>query len=129
MFLNLLEETEYQFSVIGYNWADVDFIGGKEFSIPVTNFISAAADAYYDSKDFYSREVVRDLVIVFKDGSWLERSNENFNSWWIYKKTPQRPERERTIKNLTIGQAAKNGIRSLSSLEYLSSINQYKEVE
>ena len=52
MFLNLLEETEYQFSVIGHNWADVDFIGGKEFSIPIGNFISVAADAYYDSRDF-----------------------------------------------------------------------------
>jgi len=36
--INLLDETETYMIKLGYSWSDVNFIGGKDFSISIENF-------------------------------------------------------------------------------------------
>ena len=69
---NLLKETEQFMIRKRLSWNDVDFIGGHSFSISVENFRDIAGTANYES-GYGMAEVAEDLVIVFKDGSWMER--------------------------------------------------------
>ena len=49
------------------------------------------ADFTYD--DGYGvNEISTNSVIVFKDGSWLERGEYDGSEWWEYKETPKRKD-------------------------------------
>lgn len=81
--INLLEETKEDMEQLGYNESDVIFIGsrnsghqcswGGEFCV-LANFV-------YD-EGFGGVEIASDLIIVFKDGSWLERGEYDGSEWW-----------------------------------------------
>ena len=95
---NLKDETlEYMF------WQhlkveDIDWIGGKDFTIPVDVFFELA-DTNYDS-GYGTREVAGDLRIVFKTGQIMTRwEYDGAEGWetWNFRK----PDVERTDIVLT----------------------------
>jgi hypothetical protein len=43
----------------------------------------------YDA-GYGGQEIATDLVVVFADGSWLERGEYDGSEWWVYKCAPQR---------------------------------------
>lgn len=93
MITNLLEETLNVMKSCHKDWVDIDFIAFKDnMTISVADF-KKHANAEYDS-GFGGAEVSENLVIVFKDGSWLERAEYDGSEWWEYKKTPEKPLEE-----------------------------------
>ena len=88
--MDLIQETKNYIAVLGYEKADIEWIGCKDFYIPIDCFWNSIPQEYDAG---YGRvEVAVDLVIVFKDGTWLEREEYDGSEWWSYKRTPQRPD-------------------------------------
>lgn len=99
MLTNLLEETLNVMKSCNKDWGDIDFIAFKDnMTISVADF-KKRANAEYDS-GFGGAEVHENLVIVFKDGSWLERAEYDGFEWWEYKKTPEKPLEEGSFNTL-----------------------------
>lgn len=99
MLTNLLEETLNVMKSCHKDWGDIDFIALKDnMTISVADF-KKHANAEYDS-GFGGAEVSENLVIVFKDGSWLERAEYDGSEWWEYKKTPEKPSGEGSFNQL-----------------------------
>lgn len=105
--MNLLQETEYYFQELGFDWNDVAFIGGRNFWISIENFQKVAATADYN-KGYGAQEVAADLVIVFKDNSWLDRAEYDGAECWVYREPPRRPKAKHTIDSLCVDQANEN---------------------
>ena len=100
---NLLKETEQFMIKKRLSWNDVDFIGGHSFSISIENFRDIAGTANYES-GYGMAEVAEDLVIVFKDGSWMERFEYDGSEGWTLKHVPRNPGIEIPVNALTIHQ-------------------------
>lgn len=103
---NLLTETQDIMDYIDKFWTDVDWIGsfGKQgVEISIENFLQIAADTEYDS-GYGWPEIVVDLVIVFNDGSWLQRAEYDGSEWWEYHKTPARPSEKAVTRNLKVSE-------------------------
>lgn len=66
---NFKEETLEFMEQIGKSVDSILFIGSAEFKIPEENFWEIA-DFGYES-GFGAQEIAKDLVVVFKDGSWM----------------------------------------------------------
>lgn len=96
--MNLLKETEQKLSDMGKAWTDVEWIGGKDFTISVENFKEIAKATDYDS-GYGSQAIARDLVIV-GNGWWLEREEYDGSEWWTFMTQPTRPRTEKTVKSL-----------------------------
>lgn len=90
--INLLDETIQELADHGKTLEDVLWVGGEHFTIPMESFV-AAADTEYNC-GFGAPEVAQDLVIVLKDGSWLERADYDGSEWWEFKKSPRMPGHE-----------------------------------
>ena len=88
--MNLLTETAQVMSAHGKTANDISWIGGRDFYINTEDFFLFAKDVDYDS-GYGSAEVATDLVIVFKDGSWLSRGEYDGAEFWRYNHTPQKP--------------------------------------
>ena len=101
--LNFLQETEETFAKYGYNWDDVAFIAGEDFSISVENFREVAAFANYNA-GYGAQEIVEDIIIVFKDNTWLTRDEYDGSEWWRYHTPPLKPDFEKHIDYLCVGQ-------------------------
>ena len=72
-----------------------EFIDGKfvkqTFQFSFEDFKKNANFDYdngFGEEGFASIDVDTSIVIVFKDGSWLERSYYDGSEWWDYKKCP-----------------------------------------
>lgn len=89
--MNLLEETEEKMKESGQSPETVSWIGSRdrrdEFIATWEEF-KQIADFTYDN-GFGGAEINEDLIVVFKDGSWLERHEYDGSEWWEYKKTPE----------------------------------------
>lgn len=87
--MNLLGETEQELRKHGYEWGDVDFIGSAdgEYSLTLEHF-AQIANAEYDNS-YGSAHVAEDLVVVFTDGSWLERREYDGSEWWELSRKPR----------------------------------------
>ena len=86
--INLKEETLAKIEMSGHSPEDVLWVGLKDGSAIMewSEFLKKA-DRLYDNG--YGWEYVNlDLVVVFKDGSWLERQEYDGSEWWRYKATP-----------------------------------------
>lgn len=90
--INLLDETIEELAEHGKTLEDVLWVGGKRFTIPMETFV-AAADTEYDPS-YGAPEVAQDLMIVLKDGSWLQRRDYDGSEWWEFNDTPCMPESE-----------------------------------
>lgn len=87
---NLKDETLEILESNGYSKSDVDWIGCVDFAIP-TELFWELADRCYDN-GFGGQEVAKDLIVVLKDGSWLERYEYDGSEWWELKVAPRKPE-------------------------------------
>lgn len=88
--MNLLEETKRVMSEQGYTFDDIAWVGCDVFRIPVDVF-AERADTEYNS-GFGAPEVAQDLVIVLRDGSWMERAEYDGSEWWDLKRIPRMPD-------------------------------------
>ena len=95
--MNLLEETLEVLKKYGKEIQDIDWIGSPNFGWFTWEDFAAAADEEYDDS-YGAQEVASDLVIVFKDGTWLERAEYDGSEWWEYKQLPKKPEKQRKPK-------------------------------
>lgn len=85
----LIQETKDFIAALGYTKDDIAWIGCSDFTIPINCFWDAPPQEYDAGYGF--PEVATDLVIVFKDNSWLERAEYDGSEWWEYKKPPTMP--------------------------------------
>lgn len=88
--MNLLKETKKVMSWSGYTIDDIAWVGCDSFRIPIDVFIKCA-DTKYDN-GFGAPEVAQDLVIVLRDGSWMERTEYDGRERWDLKSTPRMPD-------------------------------------
>ena len=109
--VNLLEETEQVLYAYGFSWDDIDFIGGRDFSISLEDFRKIAGSADYDT-GFGTQEVASDLVIVTKNDGWFERYEYDGGEGWVYQTKPKKPAHSEHVSNLTAIQAQKNGVHA-----------------
>lgn len=115
--MNLFEETDRKIhEVAGKTWGDITWIGISDKTemwddatnsyIPIPacefdiwEFIEVANTIEYDA-GYGTQEINKHLVIVFEDGSWLERAEYDGSEWWEYKDTPQRPGKHRDGRSI-----------------------------
>jgi len=100
MKVNLLEETLKVLKRIGKKPEDVSWVGSKdgEYAIDWNEF-KKIANKEYDS-GFGAQVVARDLVIVFRDNSWLERSEYDGAESWKYISPPKRKPNAKKFKHI-----------------------------
>jgi hypothetical protein len=83
---NFLLETDSLLATLGKDDEDVLFVqtNGGSFSYKL---LTENADFNYDNV-LSSEGPPLDLVIVFKDQTWLERREYDGSSWWAYCRPP-----------------------------------------
>lgn len=102
MTIELLQETCDALDEAGKSPMDIYWIGSRSGAFACTwEEFGALARVRYDN-GFGSSQVATDLVIVFKDGSWLERGEYDGSEWWQFKKTPKLQEHPKKIESLFI---------------------------
>lgn len=69
-------------------------LGGYE--IPLKNYLNTMKTINYNS-GYGSAEFDEDAIVMFDDGSWLERAEYDGSEWWVHKEVPARPRRTRYI--------------------------------
>lgn len=91
--MNLKEETLRIMDEHGFTPNDIDFISinNKTPRLVEIDEFWKVADAEY-SNSFGDTEVNIYLVIVFKNGSWLERESYDGEEEWHYRICPSKPE-------------------------------------
>lgn len=90
--MNLWKETIEDLKDRGYNWDDVTAVFGKNYSITKENFEEIAKGTDYDC-GYGSQHVAEDLIVLLKDGNWLERGEYDGSEWWQLRK-PQKPPKK-----------------------------------
>ena len=98
---NLLAETLWAVGHSGHAPSDVTYVGsvGKDPHGCTWADFERLADVEYDS-GYGGAEVAGDLMVVFSDGSWLERAEYDGSEWWEFKKSPQVPPSFASISRL-----------------------------
>lgn len=92
---NLLEETREEIASNKHTLAQVAWVGSRSGKYAISwEAFEEIANIEYDS-GYGGQKVANDLVVVFTDGSWLERSEYDGSEWWSYCKTPM-PESDAT---------------------------------
>lgn len=84
--INFLKETEEALATAGKKADDIMQIGGGEYRCTWEEFVKLADFDYHEG--FGAQKIASDLTIVFRDGSWLERSEYDGSEGWEYKGTP-----------------------------------------
>jgi hypothetical protein len=69
-----------------------------EYAISWEEFCKLKPQKYYSG--FGEQEIAHDLVVVFEDGSYLERYEYDGSECWHYKKTPQISNNPKKFKKL-----------------------------
>lgn len=116
---NLLQETFDKFSYHGKCVEDIDWIGSEDYNIPIDLFFEIA-NVDYDDGCNTLLEVAYDLKIVFKDGSWLERTCRHGFNQWVYCCPPKKPSENYTFPFITRG-ACENYLRKYEPDIHISS--------
>ena len=94
--INLLQETLKAIQESGHSVKDVAWVGAQDGSEYCTweEFEKMADKLYFNGHGL--EEVRTDLVVVFKDGSWLERWEYDGAEGWEFKRTPRlQPEADK----------------------------------
>ena len=91
----LIQETKDFIAALGYTKNSIQWIGGQDFTIPIDCFWNAAPQVY--DAGFGWAEVAGDLVIVFKDNTWIERFEYDGAEHWVYKSCPVKPLKEKKV--------------------------------
>lgn len=88
--LNLLTETIAQIEESDHGVGDVAWVGSDDGRLALSwEEARPMLDVTYDA-GFGGQEIASDLVVVFADGTWLERGEYNGSEWWEYRRVPQR---------------------------------------
>lgn len=97
---NLLKETIQDIESSGHSIEDIDFIGSfsGEYGVSFSEF-QKLADREYDN-GWGSENVARDLVVLFSDGSYLNRWEYDGSEGWGYVTTPVPAAVQKPISNL-----------------------------
>jgi len=119
--INLLHETLEELNLIGKTPNDIAWIGSNNGNYVCTweEFKQLADREYeinYDSTGDAVPNVAIDLVIVFKDGSWLERWYEDGFEGWKYRKTPVKSKNTKKIKRIFTFEYGKKGYYYIETL-------------
>lgn len=93
----LLQETTETLMQNNKTWDDVMWIGGSNFTISIEDF-KKLANREYDN-GYGAQEVAQDLKIVGKDW-WLERFEYDGAESWVYKKYPEKPSEQKSVKRV-----------------------------
>lgn len=80
---NLYTETINFMARKGKTIEDIDWIGGRNFTVDIDNFFEVAKETNYDP-GYGLIEVATDLTIAFKDGSYMRRNDYDGSEWWDY---------------------------------------------
>lgn len=98
---NFYKETETHIESEGRKTEDIVFIGSQdgEWGIASWKKFHELANFRYDA-GYGSAEIPVDLIIIFKDGSYMERGEYDGSEWWETKKTPAVPTQFKPIVNL-----------------------------
>ena len=85
--INFIQETLNIMELNGKQKDDIKHIGSKDCYIEIDDFFRVF-DVDYDNS-FGSPHMPTDMVIIFNDGSWLERHEYDGSEWWEFKQTPK----------------------------------------
>lgn len=98
--MNLLKETEEYLEECGKKPEDIIFIGSEQSGHTCSwEEFKVLADVHYDN-GYGSQEVCNDLIIVFKDGSRLYRSEYDGSEWWSYMGVFKKPRQKLPLRQL-----------------------------
>ena len=116
---NLLEETTNVISSIGRKIEDISWVGSRdgEYTIDWIKF-KEIANKEYDS-GYGAPEVAQDLVIVFNDGSYLERYEYDGAESWQYQSTPKKKRNAKTFDKLFAFELDRVGWENINGLNNL----------
>ena len=82
--MNFKEETLKEISESGHEEKDVLFIGSKDGKLRISiEKFKEISDFDYDS-GFGGQEIPQDLIVYFKDKSYLDRREYDGSEWWKY---------------------------------------------
>ncbi len=100
---NLLDETLASFQRHNLDPADITYIGSSETDhcCSWSDFVVLANVEY--SAGYGAQEVARDLIIVFSDGTRMERGEYDGSEWWEVRKPFVPKETQTPIKKLVGG--------------------------
>ena len=115
---DLYTETVQAMKSIDKDPYDIRRIGSYdgEYECSWFEFVSLA-DFHYDS-GYGGTEVATDLIILFTDGTWMERKEYDGSEWWQYVKPPNF---RKSIFDIP------NEIKSLQGCGFLSDIHGEEE--
>ena len=105
--MNLLQETIDDIKDYGKSIDGIENIGSEQYSCTWEEF-KVLADINYDS-GFGGQNVSCDLVILFKDKSWMERGEYDGSEWWEFKSPPVFNKEDKKIESLFSGSWNKIG--------------------
>jgi hypothetical protein len=98
--MNLLQETENFLFDYEFRPEDIVFIGTYDGSYSCTwEEFKLLADQNYNA-GYGSQEVLPDLVIVFKDNSWISRSEYDGSEGWDLNRKPEEDINSKPLKVL-----------------------------
>jgi hypothetical protein len=99
--MNLLKETLADIIHSGHEPKDIIFIGSQESGHSCTwEEFQTLADFDYDA-GYGSQNVATDLIVVFKDGSFMRRYEYGGSEEWDYFTPFKMPEETKPIRYLT----------------------------
>jgi hypothetical protein len=98
--INLLEETIANINGSDHSVEDVDWIGSRdgEYAMSWAEFEKIADFEYNDG--YGAAEIAVDLVVVFKDGSYMVRQEYDGSESWEFMEILTKKEKTKPITNL-----------------------------
>lgn len=92
---DIIQETKDYIDALGYGKEDIQWIGGRDFTIPINNFWNSKPQMY--DSGYGTQEVAPDLIIAFKDHTWIQREEYDGSEWWEYYRYPLMPLRIESV--------------------------------
>lgn len=90
--VNFKEETVDTILASGHTIDDIAWIGRNNSETFDIDSFFELCDFAYDA-GYGSQKIVSDLIIAFKDGTWLEREEYDGSEWWSFMLYPDKPAR------------------------------------
>ncbi len=129
---NLFEETLKQIFESNKTQSDIVWVGSEDGQLVITwnEFAKIAKTINYDS-GFGCQVIAKDLVVLFKDDSWLERREYDGSEWWEYKRLPIKSETSKPFSTVYCldEKLRDNGTAGWSTLKEYNDPNFCKEEE
>lgn len=87
---NLADETRQAIKDAGKTTKEVAWIGNRSCTLAVSwqGFLHRASNMEYDA-GYGTAYIPMDLVVVFRDGSWLERAEYDGAEDWVHRTAPK----------------------------------------